>query len=69
MIGSLWMIVLEKKTGHCHLEIHWVLQNITSKVFSSGSGLFMAGFGILIGILIALILYYLQITFGLVKVA
>ncbi|MCB9309811.1 MAG: ABC transporter permease [Lewinellaceae bacterium] len=67
MIGSLWMIVLEKKLDIAILKsIGFTKYNIKSIFIRLG--LFMAGFGILIGILIALILYYLQITFGLVKV-
>lgn len=67
MIGALSMLVLEKKKDIQVLQAMGADGSLIRKIFLA-EGMLLAGIGTLGGILIALLLYYLQITYKLVPI-
>lgn len=67
LIGSLWMIVLEKKSDIATLKAMGYTKRQVFSLFLM-EGMLITGIGILIGILLALLLYFLQSQFGLITV-
>ena len=67
MIGSLWMIVLDKKKDIAILKSMGATGKTIRNIFLS-QGLLMCVVGMGFGFLIALILYLLQITYGIVPI-
>jgi lipoprotein-releasing system permease protein len=67
MIGALSMLVLEKKKDIQVLQAMGADRSLIRKIFLA-EGLLLAGIGTVGGILVALLLYYLQITYKLVPI-
>jgi len=67
MVGSLWMMVLEKKKDIAILRSMGYDTSQIRGIFI-WEGLLISGIGVLIGIVIALVLYYLQKQHGLVGI-
>jgi lipoprotein-releasing system permease protein len=67
MIGSLWMIVLDKKRDISTLKAMGATRGTIRKIFVL-EGMLISGFGLLIGFVIAIILYVLQKNVGLVTI-
>ncbi len=67
LIGCLWMIVLDKKQDIAILKAMGSTTSFVRKVFLR-LGMYFTGGGLLIGILLAVILYFLQKQFGLISI-
>jgi len=67
MIGSLWMIVLDKKRDIATLKAMGATKNMIRKVFVY-EGMLISGLGLLFGIGIAVFLYILQKNLGMISV-
>ena len=67
MIGSLWMIVLEKKADISILKSMGAPDGTVRNIFL-GQGFLLCILGLLSGLLLALILYALQKIFGIVPI-
>ncbi len=67
IIGALWMIVLDKRRDIAILRSMGMTANNIQRIFLR-LGAYLTLFGIGIGFVLALIIYYLQNTVGLVKV-
>jgi len=67
MIGSLWMIVLEKKKDIAILKSMGAEENTIRNIFLN-EGLLMSLLGAAIGTAVAVLLYVLQINFKLVTI-
>lgn len=67
MIGALWMIVLDKQRDIAILRSMGMTVNNVQGIFLYLGG-FLTLLGIIIGFILALVIYYLQTTIGLVKV-
>ena len=67
LIGGLWLIVLEKQGDLAILKAMGIQRSQIRNIFL-GVGILLTSIGILIGIGLALLLYYLQTTHGLVTV-
>ncbi|MCC6723598.1 MAG: FtsX-like permease family protein, partial [Saprospiraceae bacterium] len=67
MIGSLWMIVLEKKADISILKSMGAKDSIVRNIFM-GQGLLLCLLGLVTGILLAILLYALQKMFGIVPI-
>lgn len=67
MIGSLWMIVLEKKSDIAILKSMGAT-NLTIRNVFLNEGLLLCGLGLVIGLVVAIGLYFSQKTFGLVPI-
>ncbi len=67
MIGALWMVVLEKQRDIAILKSMGANDNTVRNIFLS-EGLLLCIFGLLIGYLIALTLYVLQKTVGIITI-
>ncbi len=67
LVGALWMIVLDKRKDITILKSLGFDKNGIRRIFLF-EGLLICGLGLTIGLLIALLLYFLQVTFGLVPV-
>lgn len=65
MVGALSMLVLEKKKDIQVLQAMGASRDMIMKIFIA-EGLVLAGIGAIGGMLLALLLYYLQVTFKLV---
>lgn len=65
MIGSLWMIVLEKKQDIAILKSMGATDRTVRNIFLN-EGLLLTSMGIFIGFLLALGLFWLQKTFGII---
>jgi lipoprotein-releasing system permease protein len=65
MIGALWMIVLEKQPDIAILRSMGMTEGGIYRIFLY-EGLLMCGVGILIGFILATIVYILQITVGII---
>ena len=65
LIGALWMIVLEKQTDITILKSMGMSDNDVYRIFLY-KGLFMSILGIIIGFVLAVILYILQKTVGII---
>jgi lipoprotein-releasing system permease protein len=67
MIGSLWMIVLEKKADISILKSMGATEALVRNIFL-GQGFLLCLFGLLMGLLLSFILYALQKIFGIVSI-
>jgi lipoprotein-releasing system permease protein len=67
MIGSLWMIVLDKKKDIAILKAMGATRGLIRKIFLL-EGLFISSLGLILGTVIALIFYFLQKQYGLVGI-
>lgn len=67
MVGALWMIVLEKKKDLTILSSMGMSKREIEKIFLS-EGVLIALIGFILGSIIAIIVYYLQINIGLVPI-
>lgn len=67
MIGALWMIVIDKKKDISILKCIGFNNEDIRNIFLT-LGAYIAGLGILIGSVLTLIIYYLQVQFGIVGV-
>ncbi len=67
MIGSLWMIVLDKRKDIAILKSMGATQNTVRNIFLN-EGLLLCTFGMLIGFFFAIILFVSQKTFGVVPI-
>jgi lipoprotein-releasing system permease protein len=67
MIGSLWMIVLEKKADISILKSMGANEKLVRNIFL-GQGLLLCLFGLLVGLVLAMIFYALQKIFGIVSI-
>jgi lipoprotein-releasing system permease protein len=67
MIGTLWMIVLDKKKDVSTLKAMGATRYMIRKIFLL-EGIFIAVLGLIFGILIALIFYFLQKQYGLIGI-
>lgn len=67
LIGGLWLIVLEKQRDVAILRAMGTQTNDVRRIFLS-VGILLSILGAALGVTLALILYYLQINFGLVSV-
>lgn len=67
LIGSLWMIILEKKKDIAILKSMGATVNLVRKTFLY-QGLLLCLVGMLVGFFIAIVLYLLQITYGIVPI-
>ena len=65
LVGSLWMIVLEKKKDIAILKsMGSTSQNIRELFLKEG--VFITLLGVIAGIILALVIYYIQVNFGIV---
>ena len=68
LVGSLWMIVLEKKKDIAILKsMGSTRQNILGLFLKEG--IFITSLGVLLGIIFSVIIYYIQINFGIIAMA
>lgn len=67
MIGSLWMIVLEKKSDIAILKSMGATDNAVRNIFLN-QGLLLCSIGLLIGFVLAFGLYIVQKTYGIVSI-
>lgn len=67
LIGAMWMIVLDKQQDFAILQAMGMSQRNSGRVIYA-LGLLISGLGLLLGIVISLILYFLQKTYALVRV-
>ena len=67
MVGALWMIVLEKKRDLSILRSMGMTTAQIERIFLT-EGILIALIGFIVGSLLACLIYYLQITFGLVPI-
>lgn len=67
MIGSLWMIVLEKKRDIAILKSMGASDNLIRNIFL-GEGFLLCLLGLLLGFTISVILYIVQKTYGIVPI-
>lgn len=67
MVGALWMIVLEKQKDLSILKSMGMTTNKIERIFIL-EGLLIAFIGYIVGSILAIIIYWLQITYGLVPI-
>jgi lipoprotein-releasing system permease protein len=67
MIGALWMIVLEKQKDISILKSMGATVKIIRNIFLF-EGLLLTGLGIIIGFLLAWVIYFLQKSVGIINV-
>jgi len=67
MVGALWMVVLEKKKDIAILKSMGALDSSIRNIFLN-EGFLLCASGVVAGFLLALITYWLQITFGIVRI-
>lgn len=68
LVGSLWMIVLEKKKDIAILKsMGSTRQNILGLFIKEG--VFITTLGVILGIIISVIIYYIQINYGIIAMA
>ena len=67
MIGSLWMIVLDKKRDIATLKAMGSTNGLIRKIFLL-EGLLISSLGLVLGMIIALIFYFLQKNLGLISI-
>lgn len=67
LVGCLWMIVVDKKQDIAILRAMGGTSNFVRNVFMK-LGLLYTSFGILVGLVLAIALYLLQINFGLISI-
>lgn len=68
IIGSLWIIVIDKKRDISLLQSMGADKKMVRRIFLY-SGLLISIVGLILGIIVALILYYLQVNYGLVGIS
>jgi len=67
MIGALWMIVLDKQKDISVLKTLGATDQAVRTIFLL-EGILLTGVGMLSGFVLALLLYWLQVTFGLITI-
>ncbi len=67
LVGSLWMIVIDKKKDIAILKSMGASNALVRNIFLN-QGLLLCAVGIFFGLLIALVLYLLQVTYGIVPI-
>jgi len=67
LLGALWMIIIDKKKDISVFKALGFQNNQVGQLFFM-LGLLITGIGVLVGFIIALILYYIQVKFGVVGV-
>ncbi len=67
IVGALWMIVLEKKKDIMVLKTMGMKDNSVRMIFMQ-TGLWITGVGILAGFILAMVMYMLQLRFGIVPI-
>ena len=67
LVGSLWMIVLEKKNDISTLKALGSTDRKIRNIFLN-EGILISGVGLIIGVLLSLVIYFLQVRFGLVPI-
>ncbi|MFK8054501.1 MAG: FtsX-like permease family protein [Saprospiraceae bacterium] len=67
LIGGLWLIVLEKQRDVAILRAMGTQTNDIRRIFL-GVGILLSVLGAALGVFLALVLYYLQVNFGIVSV-
>lgn len=67
MIGALWMLVIEKKPDIAIFKSMGATGRLVRNIFLA-EGFLLSAIGLLFGVLLAFLLYYLQVTQGLVPI-
>ena len=67
MVGALWMVVLEKKKDIAILKSMGALDKTVRNIFLT-EGLLLALAGVIVGFLLALLIYWLQVRYGIVRI-
>jgi len=67
IVGALWMIVLEKKKDIMVLKSMGMKDPTLAGIFVA-TGLWITGLGIMLGFVISVIFYFLQLKYGLVPI-
>ncbi len=67
LVGSLWMIAMEKKSDIAILKSMGAPDKTIQRIFIN-QGLLLSLLGLLIGFFLAIIIYYIQINFGIVSI-
>jgi len=67
MVGALWMVVLEKKKDIAILKSMGALDTTVRNIFLM-EGLLLALVGVVVGFLLALFIYWLQVRYGIVRI-
>ena len=67
LIGALWMIVLDKQGDIAVLKSMGANDTLVRRIFL-GEGLMLTLLGLLIGLTLAIVIYWLQKTFGLIAI-
>lgn len=67
LVGSLWMIVLEKKKDIAILKSMGLTKNGIQKIFLT-LGLLISSIGLIVGFILGIILYWLQKDYGIVSI-
>lgn len=67
MVGALWIIVLDKRRDIALLKAMGLNERKTFQIFLR-CGILLSALGMILGFIIALVLYYLQDNYGLVKI-
>jgi lipoprotein-releasing system permease protein len=68
MIGALWMIIIEKKSDIAVLQSFGATDFSIKRIFLY-LGLLITGLGLVIGLIIAALIYWLQTSYGIVPLA
>lgn len=68
MVGALWMLVLEKQQDISILKSMGATDGLVRKIFIT-EGFLLSSLGLLVGCIMAVILCYLQQTYGLVRLS
>jgi lipoprotein-releasing system permease protein len=67
MVGALWMVVLEKKKDIAILKSMGALDHTVRNIFLN-EGLLLSLIGVIGGFILALLIYWLQVQFGIVRI-
>lgn len=67
MIGALWMIVLDKQKDISVLKTLGATDRMVRAIFLL-EGIFLTGFGMLLGFVLALLLYWIQVTYSIITI-
>ena len=67
LIGALWMLVLEKKKDISVLKSMGAKSRDIFRIFA-GEGLLISVFGIILGSVLAVVLYYYHVEYGLITI-
>ena len=67
LVGSLWMIVIEKKKDISILKTMGATRQLIRNIFLS-EGLLVCGIGLGIGFILAIVIYLLQVNFSLISI-